>query len=92
MQQTQQQPYIATEAKAWLNRGDGSSEVLRVISSYAPAGNQCYELYPAYDQTGENLGRVLFDTAGYWIYDGSDLSVAEQEQIAAFIINYVERI
>jgi hypothetical protein len=92
MQQTPQQPYIVTEAKAWLNREDGSCMVLRVICLDAPAGQQYYELYPAYDQIGEDLGRVLFDTSGYWIYDGNDLSIAEQEQVADFIINYVERI
>ncbi|MFD0767154.1 hypothetical protein ACFQZI_20030 [Mucilaginibacter lutimaris] len=92
MQHTTQSHYIATEAKAWLNRDNGSSEVLRVISSAAPAGQQCYELYPAYEQNDYDLGRILFDDNGYWIYDGSDLNIAEQEQVAAFIINYVERL
>ena len=36
------------------------------------------------------LGRILFDAKGYWIYDGQVLSIAEQEQVAKFIMNYVE--
>ena len=92
MQQLGSKTFLQDEAKAWLNRRDGSSEVIRVIPSYAPEGSQCYELFTAYDQIGENLGRILFDVQGYWIYDGNDLSVTEQEQIALFIINYVERL
>ena len=84
--------FLRSEAKAWLNRSDGASEIIRIVPVYAPVGQQSYELYPAYDQPGEYLGRILFDRAGYWIYDGSDLSIIEQEQVAAFIINYVERI
>ncbi|MEN0053146.1 MAG: hypothetical protein AAGC65_05735 [Mucilaginibacter sp.] len=84
--------YLRGEAKIWLNRRNGASEVIRIIPAYAPAGHQSYELYTAYDQTGENLGRILFDAQGYWIYDGSDLGITEQEQVAAFIISYVERV
>jgi hypothetical protein len=36
------------------------------------------------------LGRVLFDADGYWIYDGEELSVDEQEQLGRFIINHME--
>jgi hypothetical protein len=79
MQQIQSKTYLQGEAKAWLNRGDGSSEVVRVLRADAPAGHQSYELYTAYDQIGENLGRILFDAQGYWIYDGNDLSITEQE-------------
>jgi hypothetical protein len=84
--------FLRGDAKAWLNRCNGSSEVIRIVPAYAPVGHQSYELYIAYDQTSEILGRILFDRQGYWIYDGSDLSIIEQEQVAAFIINYVERI
>lgn len=83
--------FLRAEAKAWLNRRNGSSEVIRIVPAYAPVGHQSYELYTAYDQTNEALGRILFDTQGYWIYDGSDLSIVEQEKVAEFIINYVER-
>jgi hypothetical protein len=92
MQQNQQISFITTEAKAWLNRSDGSSEVLRVVSKDAPYGQQAYELYPAYEQNVESVGRVLFDVNGYWIYDGRCLSISEQEQIAAFIMNYIEKL
>jgi hypothetical protein len=92
MQHLQLKTYLHGEAKAWLNRHNGSSEVIRVVQSSAPLGHQCYELYTAFDQAGENLGRILFDSRGYWIYDGNDLDVREQEQVAGFIIGYVERI
>jgi len=92
MQQLQLKTYLQGEAKAWLNRHNGSSEVIRVVPSAAPAGHQCYELYTAFEQEGENLGRILFDSQGYWIYDGNDLDIREQEQVAAFIIGYVERV
>jgi len=32
-------------------------------------------------------GRLLFDTDGNWIYDGKELSISEQEQVADAIIN-----
>ena len=92
MQQLQAKTYLQAEAKAWLNRHNGPSEVIRVVPSYAPPGHQCYELYTAFEHDGENLGRILFDSRGYWIYDGNDLDISEQEQVAAFIIGYVERI
>jgi hypothetical protein len=37
------------------------------------------------------LGRILFDSEGYWIYDGSILTIAEQEHLAKFIIDYVKK-
>lgn len=92
MQQLQSSTFLREEARAWLNRRDGSSEVIRIVPSIAPAAHQCYELYVAYEPDGESLGSILFDAQGYWIYDGYILSVQEQEQVAAFIINYVERI
>ena len=30
-------------------------------------------------------GRILFDNKGNWVYDGGHLTIAEQEQLAAFI-------
>ncbi|CAM3959459.1 hypothetical protein MUGA111182_19460 [Mucilaginibacter galii] len=36
----------------------------------------------------DSRGRILFDTNGYWIYDGSHLDISEQEQLAAFIANF----
>lgn len=91
MQLTKVKQYLTTEAKAWLSR-NGNGEVIRVVPSYAPVGQQCYELYTSFEQTSENLGRILFDSNGYWIYDGNHLKVAEQEHLALFIINYMERL
>ncbi|MCQ6957067.1 hypothetical protein [Mucilaginibacter aquariorum] len=38
----------------------------------------------------EELGRMLFDTSGNWIYDGRGLTVTEQEDLAFQILNYKE--
>jgi len=75
------------EAKAWLKRDKGPDEIIRVI----PAEN-AYDLYTAFDSHPDHLGRILFDTEGYWIYDGDVLSVNEQEQLARFITGYTERL
>ncbi len=92
MQQLQSKVYLKEEARAWLTRNNGTSEVIRVVPSIGPSMQQCYELYVAYEPNGESLGRILFDDNLYWIYDGGYLSVQEQEQVASFIVNYVERI
>lgn len=92
MEQSQSTTFLKEEAKAWLNRADGSSEVIRVVPDDAPFGHQRYELYTAYDWKAQSLGTILFDAKGYWIYDGCDLSVSEQEQVAAFIMRFEERI
>jgi hypothetical protein len=83
--------YLIKEAKAWIKRKDGPDEVVRVIpdlKTNEPVVS--YELYIAYENDPDYLGRILFDAKGYWIYDGEVLSIAEQEQLARFIINYVE--
>ena len=89
---TKVKQYLTAEAKAWLGGRNGQGEVIRVVPSYAPVGQQCYELYTSFEQVTENLGRILFDNNGYWIYDGYHLQVAEQKQIASFIIHYMERL
>jgi len=91
MQLTQAKIYLTAEAKAWLSRPNGG-EVIRVVPSYAPVGMQCYELYTSFENTPDNLGRILFDSEGFWIYDGYHLSINEQEQLAGFIIHYMERL
>jgi hypothetical protein len=50
----------------------------------------CYRLHTAYEPAPDYLGKILFDTQGYWIYDGETLTITEQEQVAKFIIIYVE--
>jgi hypothetical protein len=48
-----------------------------------PEDGQGYRLY---DPLGElELGRILFDAADNWIYDGEVLDIGEQEGIAGFI-------
>jgi len=44
------------------------------------------EGYTLYDALAErNVGRILFDANANWIYDGTALSIDEQEEIAGFI-------
>ena len=78
------------EAKAWVKRRKGADEIVRVVPDNENALITTYKLYTAFDDNPDYLGRILFDAQGYWIYDGETLSVAEQEQLAKFIINYVE--
>ncbi|MDB5158153.1 MAG: hypothetical protein JWR50_2860 [Mucilaginibacter sp.] len=79
------------EAKAWIKRKNGPDEVVRVVLN---ATNHdavtCYDIYTAFAENPDYLGRILFDAQEYWIYDGELLTIAEQEQLAKFIINYVE--
>lgn len=43
-------------------------------------------LYDALD--GQEAGRILFDPAGNWIYDGNILGIDEQEELAGAICGY----
>ena len=84
--------YLFSEAKAWVKRMHGPDEVVKIIPVAETGGSVLsYELYVAYDAP-EYLGRILFDSEGYWIYDGDFFSVTEQEQLARFICNYVESV
>lgn len=81
------------EAKAWIKRKNAPDEVVRIVYGLENKGKiSNYDLFTAYDQPSAFLGRILFDAQGYWIYDGDILTVDEQEQMARFIINYVDRI
>jgi hypothetical protein len=84
---------LTKEAKAWVKRKNGPDEIVRVVPDI---GNeiaiQGYNLYTAFDENPDYLGSILFDIQGYWIYDGETLTIAEQEQVAKFIINYVETV
>ena len=83
--------YLFAEAKAWIKRKNGPDEVVRVLPDTENNGAvTAYELYTAYDESPDYMGRILFDSEGYWIYDGNTLAIAEQEQVARFIINYQE--
>ena len=78
-----------TEAKAWIERKKGPDKVVRVVlnNQHNDTGKS-YNLYTAFEENPDCLGRILFDTQGYWIYDGNYLTIGEQEQVAQFIINY----
>ncbi|WP_419702012.1 hypothetical protein [Mucilaginibacter sp. NFX135] len=85
--------YLTREAKAFVKRINGPDEIIRVVPGNPPGKvAQCYQLYTAFDEKPDDLGCILFDEQGYWIYDGDLLSIGEQEQLANFIINYIERL
>jgi hypothetical protein len=74
---------------AWIKRKNGPDEVVQIIPDVeSNAAVLSYELQFAYEQG--YLGRILFDAEGYWIYDGESLTIAEQEQLAKFIIHHTE--
>lgn len=81
-----------TETKVWVKRKNGAGEIIRVMLD--PSGGSkviAYNLYNAFDEHPDYLGRILFDAKGYWIYDGSVMSIDEQEQLAKFIICHVKK-
>jgi hypothetical protein len=83
--------HLVKDAKAWVKRKSGPDEIVRIVADTANNENaQRYLLYTAFDENPDSMGKILFDVNGYWIYDGENLSVEEQEQVARFIINYVE--
>lgn len=82
--------FINQEAKAWIRRERGPGEIVKVVADTKSTGVVSYELFTAYSETPDYLGRILFDTQGYWIYDGDVLAISEQEQVAKFIIHYVD--
>jgi hypothetical protein len=92
--------YRIRQANAWVKRSAGPDEIIRIVPDMENQSDVLrYKLYIAYgnlrdDLTDEKnpdyLGRILFDAAGYWIYDGDTLTITEQEQLAKFIINYSE--
>jgi hypothetical protein len=45
-----------------------------------------YDLYDPIDE--RPLGRILFDAADNWIYDGEVLTVGEQEELAGAITGH----
>jgi hypothetical protein len=45
-----------------------------------------YQLYDALQE--RTIGRILFDADGNWIYDGTVLNIAEQEEVAGFLSGY----
>ena len=85
--------FLTGEAKAWIKRKSYPDEIVRIVPDLENKGAVLgYMLYTAFDESPDYMGRILFDTEGYWIYDGEELTVTEQEQVAKFIINYVESV
>ena len=85
--------FLIREAKAWVKPKNGPGGIVRVMPDMENDGTVLsYLLYTAFDPNPDYLGRILFDRQGYWIYDGELLTITEQEQLAKFIINYVETI
>jgi hypothetical protein len=84
---------LIKETKTWIKRKSAPDEIISVVPVTKNKGAVlCYNLYAAYDENPDYRGRILFDVQGYWIYDGETLKIEEQEQLARFIINYVETI
>jgi hypothetical protein len=83
---------LITETKVWIKRKNGAGEIVQVVLDLS-AGSKviAYNLYNAFDERPDYLGRILFDAKGYWIYDGSVMSIDEQEQLAKFIICHVKK-
>jgi hypothetical protein len=51
-----------------------------------PDDGEGYRLFDPLN--GKEMGRILFDKGGNWIYDGDLLDVAEQEEAAGAISGY----
>lgn len=82
--------YLTREAnKAFIKRKNGPDEVIRIVPGLQRTAVQCYYLYTAFEERSVDLGCILFDLQGFWIYDGDLLSIGEQEQFADFIINSI---
>lgn len=69
---------------AWIKRKNKPDEVVNVVPDEPCAdATLIYNLYTAFE--ADFLGRILFDKQGYRIYDGNELTLAEQEQLGKFI-------
>lgn len=82
---------LTQDVRAWVKRQRGPDEVVSIrLDAGCKDAALVFRLYSAYEETPDYLGRILFDTQGFWIYDGDILTISEQEQLAKFIINYQE--
>ncbi|MDN5286576.1 MAG: hypothetical protein JWR38_2850 [Mucilaginibacter sp.] len=85
--------YLIDNLRVWVKRKNGPDEVVRILLDLGSNDAAlCYQLFTAYDEKPDYMGRILFDVKGFWIYDGDVLAVVEQEQVAKFILSYVETI
>jgi len=74
---------------ACIKRTKGPDEVVSIAHDITCTDAVLvYNLHVAYE--GTYLGRILFDSQGYWIYDGNELTVSEQEQLGKFIQHNME--
>ncbi|WP_311947205.1 hypothetical protein [Mucilaginibacter terrae] len=79
--------HLTRESKIWLKRRSDQVMIVQIIpDSQSKNIIPNYALFEAFDEQPEYLGCILFDSNGYWIYDGAHLSVTEQEQVAQFIL------
>jgi len=54
---------------AWIKRKTKPDEVVSIIHDiHARMRRWCTIVYTAFEE--DELGRILFDDHGYWIYDG----------------------
>ncbi|MDT3402284.1 hypothetical protein [Mucilaginibacter terrae] len=53
-----------------------------------PDNGEGYQLYDVFRE--HNVGRILFDVDANWIYDGDELNVDEQEDVAGSISGNVK--
>ena len=83
--------FLVRDARAWVKRQLGPDEVLSIrLDAECKDAALVFMLFTAYEANPDYLGRILFDTHGFWIYDGETLTIGEQEQVARFIMNYKE--
>jgi len=74
---------------AWIKRKNGPDKIISVIPDIQSIdATLVYNLYVAFEEA--ELGRILFDDRGFWIYDGERLTVNEQEQLGKFIQHNME--
>ena len=76
---------------AWLKRKKRPDEIVRIVhDTESTDAALVYQVYTAFEIEPDHLGWILFDAEGYWIYDGEQLTVPEQEQLARFIQCHME--
>lgn len=85
-----QYTFLEYGVKAWVKSRNGASRILQVTPGDTSDHPRSYLLSVAYEKDSDGLGRILFDEQGYWIYDGDDLTVDEQEQVVKVIARLKE--
>ena len=65
--------------------------MVRIVNdTTSPDAALIYNIFTSFEIQPDYWGRILFDEQGFWIYDGEILTVAEQEQLARFIVYNME--